>query len=369
MAGAVWKPRHGSKSKKKRDGAGERRADTRLGVIVGGSRFGSAGGDLLHFLDLLDLDGGDAEPARIPLDFLAHGFAVHPKRRHEAALFEKRGPGACYVDLVERRVLAKIAPLTGHAFYGHGAFTRGGDVVLAVETELSTRGGVISVRDGKSFAPLDRFPTFGVRPHDCVLVDDGRTLAVTNGGGDVASDEEMPCVTFVDIATRKLLERFPVESPRINTGHIAFAGRREFAVVSAPRDGLPEDTTPGGVSLRIGNGPLSQLLEPREVVSRMVGETLSVWIDKQRGVVATTSPRGGLLVFWRLRDGALVRAIELPNARGVTQTLDARYYAVSHGTSARLALFDVTTLEPLEGHDPGDRRFSGSHVYAWARPD
>lgn len=371
MAGAVWKPRRGSKSKKKRDAAVPGRTDTRLGVIVGGSRFGRPNGELLHSLDLLDLDQerGDVEPARILLDFLAHGFAPHPKRAREAALFEKRGPGACYVDLVEGRVIQTIAPLDNHAFYGHGTFTRGGDVVLAVETNLATRAGVISVRDGESFAPLDRFPTYGVRPHDCVLVDEGRTLAITNGGGDIDADGDVPCVTFVDIASRKLLERFDVESPRINTGHIAFAGRREFAVVSAPRDGLPEDTTPGGLSLRVGNGALAQVKQPEDVMARMLGETLSVCVDKQRGIVAATSPRGGLLGFWRLRDGALVRTIELPNVRGVALTLDGRYYVVAYGPSASLALFDVTTFERLESHEPGQRRFSGSHVYAWKRPE
>lgn len=368
MAGAVWKPRHGSKSKKKRDAPVPRRTGTRLGVIVGGSRFGNAKGELAHFLDILDLDAGDADPARIPLDFLAHGFAVHPGRPHEAALFEKRGPGGAYVDLVARRVLSPIAPLPGHAFYGHGTFTRSGDVVLAVETDLGTRAGVISVRDGKSFAPLDRFPTFGVRPHDCVLLDEGKTLAVTNGGGDVGADGEMPCVTFVDVAGRKLLERFDVDSPAINTGHIAFAGRREFAVVSAPREGLPETTSAGGISLRVGGGPLRRLTEPADVLGRMLGETLSVCIHPDRGIVAATCPVGGLLTFWRLEDGALVRAVELPNARGVTLTLDRRYFVVAHATSATLSLFDVTTLEPLAGRAQGDQRFSGSHVYAWAHP-
>lgn len=369
MAGAAWKPRHGSRSRAQRAPQPARRAGTVLGVMVGGSRFASAAtGEVFFSFDLLDLDAREPAPRRISLEFLAHGFCPHPRRPHEAVLLEKRGPGGCVVDLVERVVLSRLAPLPGHAFYGHGAFTRGGDALLAVETELGTREGFISVRDGRSLAPLDRFPTFGARPHDCELIDDGKTLAVTNGGGELGDDERPGCVTFVDVASRKLLERFAVDDPRINAGHLAFAGKREFAVVSAPRDGLPEETTAGGVSLRVGTAPLTKLREPGELTARLVGETLSVCVDRARGRALATTPRAGLLTSWRLANATLERALELPNVRGVTATLDGRHYAVSYGPAASLALYDADTLEPVLGHVAGEQRFSGSHVYTWAYP-
>ena len=285
--GEKWKPKRGSKNR----GAPPatlgaryaRRAGTRLGVVVGGTRFGDTEGQMHHFLDLLDLDADEPELERIPVGFLPHGFALHPKRPRQAVLFEKRGPGACAVDLVERRVLASIDPMPGHAFYGHGAYVGSGEVVLGVETNLASREGVVSVRDGRTFAVLDRFPTFGARPHDCVLVDGGRTLAITNGGGRIDDDSRMPCVSFVDVTSRKLLERHPVDNPRINTGHIAFDGMRRFAVVSAPRDGLDELAEPGGLSLFKPGAPLSQVREPSSVVSRMLGESLSVCIHDATG--------------------------------------------------------------------------------------
>jgi len=344
-----------------------RRPGTRLGVVVGGTRFGDAVGAVRHYLDLLDLDAAEPSLERIELDFLAHGLALHPKRPGQAALFEKRGPGACYVDLVERRVLSVIAPMPGHAFYGHGSYVKSGEVVLGVEMDLSSREGVISVRDGRTFAVIDRFPTFGARPHDCVLVDGGRTLAITNGGGPIDDSEHMPCVTFVDVASRKLLDRYPVDNPRLNTGHIAFQSDRSFAVVSAPRDGLAEQAEPGGLSLRTGQAPMAQVREPADVVSRMLGESLSVCIHPGTGVVAVTNPWGNLLGFWRM-DGTLVEARELPNVRGVALTLDKRHYIVSFGPSAGLALLDAASREPLEDREPGSGRFSGSHIYTWAEP-
>lgn len=365
---AKWKPKRSKKRGATTLGADYvRRAGTELGVVVGGTRFGDDAGRVQHYLDLLDLDADEPSLERIELDFLAHGFALHPKKPGQAALFEKRGPGACYVDLVERRVLSTIEPLPGHAFYGHGSYVRSGEFVLAVEMDLESREGVISVRDGRSFAVVDRFFTFGARPHDCALVDGGRTLAVTNGGGPIDDDERMPCVTFVDLASRKLLERYPVDNPRLNTGHIAFDSDRSFAVVSAPRDGLAEQTEPGGLSLGTGGAPMSHVRQPPDVVSRMLGESLSVCIHPGTRLVAVTNPYGNLLSFWSL-DGGLVEARELPNVRGVALTLDRRSYVVSFGPAAGLGLLDAASREPVVERDPGRGRFSGSHIYTWAYP-
>lgn len=342
-------------------------ATTRAGVLVGGTRYGeSASQSIRYCLDVLDLDAGaGAEPDRIPLDFLAHGFAAHP-RRPAAALLEKRGPGGAYVDLAKREVLRPIAPMEAHHFYGHGAFTRDGGALLAVETDLASGDGVISVRDPASFAVVDTFPTFGKAPHDCVLVDEGRTLVITNGGGRVGTDA-LPCVSFVDVASRRLIERFEVSDPRINTGHVAIAKDGSFLVVSAPRDGLPESAL-GGVSVRRKGGPLRYVQEPAAATGRMVGESLSVCIHERTRTAVATHPYGDLISFWNLDTGALFATFGLPSPRGVTLTLDERWFVVSFGPAASLLLLSTQPLAPVKDPDPATRRFSGSHLYAWTNP-
>ncbi|MFS8064869.1 MAG: DUF1513 domain-containing protein [Byssovorax sp.] len=336
----------------------------RLGTLVGGTRYvDPATQSVRYCLDLLDLDADAAEPLRIPLGFLAHGFALHPARP-EAVLLEKRGPGAVYVDLARREVLRPIAPLPGHHFYGHGAFSRDAGALFAVETELASNEGVISVRDPSSFAVVDTFPTFGKAPHDCLLIEDGRTLAVTNGGGPTGAGAT-PCVSFVDVASRRLLEKLEVSDPRINAGHVAVTKDRAFVLASAPRDGLPEAAL-GGVSVRRKGGPLLYATQPAAATGRMIGESLSVCIHEGTRTALVTHPYGGLITFWNLDTGALFAAFDLPHARGVTLTLDERYFAVSYGLSAGLLLIETAPLRPVLERDPGARRFSGSHVYAWS---
>jgi uncharacterized protein len=336
------------------------------GVLLGAMRYADPRTGRIGFcLDILDLDREDRDVERISLDFFAHGVSFHPTQPRRATLFEKRGPGACEVDLVDQRVGSSIAPMPFHHFYGHGSFAIDGEVVFAVESHLDTGEGAVSVRDAETFRVLETFPTFGARPHDCVLIERGSVLAITNGGAALGH-RPLPCVTFVDVSTRKLLERHEVTNPHVNTGHIALTSKRDFAVVSAPRDGLPEEAAHGGLSLRAGKKSMTHVTSPAEVVGRMVGETLSVAIHEPTGTVAATSPRGGSVSFWNLFSRTLRKAVDLPNARGVTLTLDEKAFVVAHGEGL-LAFFDVGTLEAMSVPARA-RSFGGSHVYAWAYP-
>ncbi len=340
---------------------------TRRGVIVGGSRFADANtGAVSHTFDLLDLDAPSTTPSRIPLSFLAHGFAPHPRNGAQAAVLEKRGPGGALLDLVSREWLRAIDPLPGHHFYGHGAFTPGASALLTIETDLATKAGLVSVRDPLTFAAIDRFPTYGESPHDCCLVDGGKTLAVTNGGGTLAG--ATPSVTFVDVATRKLVDKYEVDEEKINTGHVAVVRDREFVVVSAPRDGLGERAA-GGVSIRRLGRPFTFIREPNAVTERMVGESLSVCIHEGSRTALTTHPYGNLVTVWNLDHGVIYAAFDLAHARGVTLTLDARQFVVSFGARGGLLAFEAHPFKLASVELPKEGLFSGSHLYTWKRSD
>ncbi|MBX3181625.1 MAG: DUF1513 domain-containing protein [Polyangiaceae bacterium] len=354
------------------------------GVLVGGSRF-EGGGAVRFTLDLLDLDQADtglpselqALPLRarveraerglrrLSLGFLPHGMALHPRHPTRALWFEKWGDGAAFVDLAEGLLLGKPAPLPGHQFYGHGAFSPDGALAYCVETELGSGRGVISVRDASAsggFAPLGELPSHGMKPHDCVLLLPEKLLAVTNGAGDTLGTPGRVCL--IEVETGKLVEQLEVPDRQLNTGHLTFDSARNLAVVSAPRDGLP-DSHAGGLSLRGWGAPFRTL--PRAARARMQGETLSVCIDEARALVWATSPRGAWLTIWS-GAGELRRGVELKSPRGVALSLDERVMYVTCGAGSELMAFDPDELMPLERQPSALRVFGGSHVYAWAPP-
>ncbi len=293
----------------------------------------------------------------IPLTFHGHGLALDPLVPSRAVLFQKKGIGACELDLVAGTNLRPVTTVPARHFYGHGVFSADGQRLFATETVLATKVGQIIVRDGRSLAIVGELPSFGEAPHDLQLVDGGKVLAITNGGGPLGGTP--PNVAFVDAASGKLLEKIVLPGPRINAGHLAYTRAHDLVVVSAQRTGLPESEL-GGVTVRPHGQPARTLDAPAELVRRLVGETLSVAIFEPSGMVATTTPDANLLLFWTL-DGKLKKQVELFHPRGVVVTRDQSAFAVSQGQDADLVFFSTATLEPLPARTSPNAQMSGSH--------
>jgi hypothetical protein len=333
----------------------------RKGTIVGPGRFvDTRTGQMSFVLCLFDLDHETSRT--VDMTFFGHGLALHPKEPWRAVMFEKKGPGACELDLRAGRVVRPVTTPAGRAFYGHGAFSRDAQLLYATENQLDTREGLIAVRDAKTLVELGRFPTYGKSPHDCRLIDDGRTLAITNGGGRIDEDSP-PSVTFVDVQSEKLQEKLVFDTPRINAGHLALTRGRDLVASSAPRDGLPTSAL-GGVTMRVGGGPFVTLKEPQDVTARMVGESLSLCIEEKTGVVGVTNPDGNIVTFWDLAQKRFVKKLDLPAPRGITQTLDGEHLVVSYGAGT-LTLLDPRRLEPVPERRVEKSMLSGSHIVAW----
>ncbi len=297
--------------------------------------------------------------------FLPHGIAIDPRDPCRIVAFEKIGPGCCEIDLASGTLTRTILPTEDRWFYGHGAFSADGSLLYSTETVNSRESGVIGVRDAQTFKYLGEFPTHGENPHDCHLIDNGTVLLVANGGGALGTDLK-PCVTYVDIESRRLLERLELDDERFNTGHLSLSAGGTLVVVSAPRKGLtPQDL--GAVSMRRGREPLRVRREPAEVAARMTGESLSVEAHEPTGVAAVTHSLGTMVSFWSLERLDLVKTIELPRARGVTLTRDGRSFIVSYGVTTEITLVDAATLEPVPGSGLSQSFISGSHVFNWNR--
>jgi hypothetical protein len=355
--------------------AGESRPVTqsavpRLGLVIGaGQHMAMANGDRRYDLCVLDLDAPGTSLTLIPMGFFGHGFAPHPRHPERLAVFEKRGRGACEIDLKSGAVTRPIETAASREFYGHGAYSPDGTLLYATETVVEgDYEGVIVVRDAESHEILGELPSFGSSPHDCQLVDGGRVMVVANGGGP--RNGVPPSVTYVDVREERLLERLELENPDINAGHLDSTPEGGLAVVSAQREGLP-DRDPGGISLRLADGSFRTLTEPRKLVERLFGETLSVCIHEPTGIVGATTPAGNLLTFWELATGALRRYYILQNPRGIELSQDGEHFLVSFGFGnppEALCVLSARTLEKVDGYDLAPTGITGSHLMSYNLP-
>ena len=332
-----------------------------LGTVAGGTQYMDPQvGAPRAFFDQVDLD--TAEVRRIKVGFLGHGFTQDPTRLERAALFEKKGPGGATINLSTLEVTGSIAASPGCAFYGHGLFSIDGAKLFVVEAKLDSLAGRITVRDGQSLKVLGEVATFGTAPHDCHLVDGGKTLVVTNGGGTLDSGDP-PSVTFIDLGAGKLLDKLALTRSHINAGHVARSDDGALVVVSAPRAGLPEESTVGGVSLKPVSGDLVSVEGPTDVMGKLFGESLSVCIHEPTGIAVVTTPRAGLVTFWNISERRLVSTFAVKSPRGVTLSRDGSAFVLACGLKAELVLLSTETLQVIPSLPYGTALLSGSHAY------
>lgn len=328
---------------------------------MGASTYRRHSGDKQHYA--LSLVAENETPQLIGLNFFAHGIHQHPQNHHRVMCFEKKGRGAALVDLPNKRMLHNIAPSTGRHFYGHGSFSPTGDIIYVTETDLSQRNGVISVRDGQNGQLLGEFPSYGSNPHDCQLIDSGQTLVITNAG-DPLGGEHAPCVSYIDVNSQTLIERWEPSSKRINTGHLLHS-KHGLAVASAPRDGLAMDEL-GGISFRPAlQGELQTRQQPASLTERLYGETLSLALHPDTGIIGITTPDANVVSFWQLSTGDFIHSVDLPAPRGIAYDQRRKHFMVSFGEQASMVAIDGKTLQEIPSSLIHRRYITGSHLYAW----
>lgn len=336
------------------------------GVVIATGNFPDQHGNVYHTLATLDLDSPGPNAVRsMRLPFFPHGVAVDPNAPDHVVLFEKKGKGSCRVDLGTMNVTRKIETVTGREFYGHGVYASDGSVYYCTETDLRHDfKGLVVIRDAKDHRILGEFPTYGTEPHDCRLTADGKTLVITNGG-DPPEGEKPPSVTYVDVASQKLVDELHFSTPRINAGHLALTPDGDLAVVSAPRKGMTFErdvSDLGGISFRAAGGSFTTIEQPRDVVKKLLRESLSVAIHAETGTVGVTNPDAGLVTFWNLRDGRHLETLAFRRPHGIALPLDDSEFLVTHGGGKELAHIEPRSLKVTRTTKSELPLLSGSHI-------
>lgn len=331
-------------------------------ILLGGGRF-KKNGEIHHVLAIINLPQKSNE--QVELSFLVHGIIIDPNDKKRLIAFEKEGANAAAIDLNSHTRTQKLNTTNERYFNGHGVFNKTGDTLFSTETNLETRKGIISIRDGKTFDSLDEFPSYGENPHDCQLTDDGATFIVTNAGNKDLKGAQA-CISYIDVQTQKLLERVTLSNQQLNAGHIGIAKDGSLIVTSAPKVGL-EKTHPGGVSIRSGQHAMLSMTQPEVVTNQLSGEALSVAIDEKHNTAAITHPDANMITFWSIDKRELKKAISVPNPRGVTLSLDGKSFIVSYDVNTSLVLINTKNLTAITDSIMQPTYISGSHIYNWSK--
>lgn len=235
-----------------------------------------------------------------------------------------------------------IASVAGRHFFGHGVFSPDGALLYATENDFDNAAGMIGVYDaGDGFRRIGEFPTHGVGPHELLLLPDGRTLAVANGGIETHPDfgaaklnlaTMSPSLVFIDRISGDLRERhaLPKELHQLSIRHmdtdasgaVWFGCQHEGPATERPA--LLGKARPGAEFTLVGM--------PDDVLAGFRNYVGSVAANRDAGTVAISSPQGNSYAVLDASTGKVVSASTLSEVCGLAP--DHGGFRATTGTGA-----------------------------------
>lgn len=286
--------------------------------------------------------GGDGHILReIPMSARGHDIAVdHAAGR--AVIFARR-PGffALAFDIHGRRAPEVFAPPAGRHFYGHGVFARDGRLLYATEHNVDTGEGMVGIYDAAGgWRRVGEFRSYGIGPHEAILLADGRTLAVANGGygNDPATGREsigvadmQPNVAFIDVTTGALQasQGLPAAINLLSIRHLAETPAGDIWFGAQWLGGLED--TPALIG-RVGRDKPIAILEGADALGiALKGYIGAVAVSADGRLLAASAPLAGRIVYADTANGKIVHEVAIKDSSGITPASGTSEFAMSSG--------------------------------------
>lgn len=251
-------------------------------------------------------------------------------------------------------------------FFGHACYSADGRTLFVTENDIGDDQGLVTVRDAGNFKLLAEYRSHGIGPHELLLLDDGVTLAVANGGiltrpetGRVKLNRGRieSSLVYLDSRDGRLLGHYPVPSTQLSLRHLALASNGRIAAALQ----FEGDRTQPGVPLMMfhrGESALRFADAPQAAWNRMGHYAASVAYNPANARFALSCPLGNALACWTAA-GEYAGHIDLPKVSGIAFDKDQNFASNESGELYRLDLIN------LRAHL--HRRFAGlqwdNHLY------
>ena len=271
-----------------------------------------------------------------------HDIAFDPVSRRSVVFARQPGTFAIVFDPVGRDEPRTIQSAPGRHFFGHGVFSPGGALLYATENDFDNAAGMVGIYDSSDgFSRVGEFPTHGVGPHELLLLADGRTLAVANGGIETHPDfgraklnlsTMKPSLAFVDRLTGDLLERheLPPALHQLSIRHMDVD--QDGTVWFGCQHEGPATERPGLVGRAVRGKDIQLVDMPEPILAGFRNYVGSVAANRQAGTVAVSSPQGNCLAVIEAATGRIVATEALTEVCGLAPDGDS--YLATTGTGA-----------------------------------
>ena len=239
-----------------------------------------------------------------------------PDRGHDVTISAQAGRGVVFARqpgtfAVVFDPAGQAAPVTltspaGRHFFGHGVFSPDGRLLYATESDFEAAQGVVGIYDATDgYRRMGEFPTYGTGPHEMLLMPDGVTLVVANGGiethpdygrAELNLDTMDPSVVFIDRRDGTLVGQLRLDAGlhQLSIRHMAIDARGRVWF-GCQYKGAPSDSPQlvGHASL---DGAITLLELPDDTLAGLRNYVGSVAASSDGATIAVSSPEGNLLV-------------------------------------------------------------------------
>ncbi|RFC64522.1 DUF1513 domain-containing protein [Fulvimarina endophytica] len=263
----------------------------------------------------------------MPLPDRGHDVAFDPVFSRAVAFARRPRTFAIVFDPSTGHVERSLASPQGRHFFGHGFFSPDGRLLYATENDMAAARGLVGVYDvERAFARIGEFDAHGMDTHEALLMPDGETIVLANGGIETHPDYGRqklnlptmdPSLVFLDRRTGDLLaqHRLPAALHQLSVRHLAIDGASQVwfgCQYEGPAADLPQLV---GFATPDAGMTLADL--PREGLTGLSNYVGSVAASRDGARIALASPRGGRLLVLDARDGRLLQSRAMADGCGL----------------------------------------------------
>lgn len=287
----------------------------------------------------------------------AHAVALSNNTDYFAVIARRPGRFMVLGDTVSGNILQEIEATEGRHFYGHGVFSNDDEFFYTTESAYedmqgdSGRIGVWQINKSSNSVVLDRideFPTYGVGPHELLMMPDQQTLVVANGGIRTHPESEreilnvdsmQPSLVYINRFTGELLEQrsLPAEFHQASIRHLDINSKGQVAM-SMQFEGEPFLRVPLLATHQRGEA-IGLMLAPEHVQSQLAQYVGSIRYDESGRFLVASCPRANVLTFWDAQSGEFLKQIRARDACGVCAYKDGFLYSAGTG---QIRYYDLT---------------------------
>jgi uncharacterized protein len=285
--------------------------------------------------------------ANIPLPERGHDITFSPTTGEGIIFARQPGTFALVFDPSSGTAIRTLASAEGRHFFGHGVFSPDGTLLYATENDFEAARGVIGLfnaRDG--FRRIGEFDTFGVGPHEVLLMPDGVTLAIANGGiethpdygrAELNIDTMDPSLVFIDRRDGRLIGqlRLAADLHQLSIRHMAVDRGNRVWFGCQFRGAMTE--TPQLVGYATLEGEIRLISLPEPALGGLQNYIGSVAISQDGNTVGVSSPQGDLVLAIDAASGTLIESLALRDGCGLAADETGLVASSSNGAFEALA--------------------------------